>query len=146
MQITRDYVKAYFERYGQKEQEYQDKIKHLEVLKEQLHSFERHNTEVKSSNSQSKQDRLIPLIMDLEKELKEDRSKIDKMFIEREKLIRKSSPCYAFILFGKYLNFRSLQELADQYGKSKSYAQNRLSKGIDELTEILKNNQAKKVR
>lgn len=146
MQITREYVKSYLEQYGAREKEYKYKLEQLSRLKEKLNSFERHNSEVKTFNTESRQDRLIPLITDLENELKADRDKIDKMFIERDQLLQKVSSKYLFILWGKYLNCKTYNELASEYGKSKCYIQTRINKGIDELVEILKNKQAKKVQ
>lgn len=146
MQITREYVKSYLEQYGVREKEYKYKLEQLSRLKEKLNSFERHNSEVKTFNTESRQDRLIPLITDLENELKEDDEKLSKMFKERNKLIGMLDIEYSCFLDLRYLLCMQIKDIAKVYDVSLSTAMLRINKGIDELAEILKNKQAKKVQ
>lgn len=146
MRITREYVKSYLEQYGVRKKEYKNKLEHLTTLKEHLNSFERNNSEVKTFNIESKQDRLIPLITDLENELKEDDEKLSKMFKERNKLIGMLDIEYSCFLDLRYLLCMQIKDIAKAYDVSLSTAMLRINKGIDELAEILKNKQAKKVQ
>ena len=137
MKITRDYVKAYLEQYGVREKAYKDKLEQLSRLKEKLNSFERHNSEVKTFNIESKQDRLIPLITDLENELQKDKLKLSKMFEERNKVLQNVSKKYLFVLWEKYLNCNTYDELAKEYDVSRSCIQDRVNRGINELVIAL---------
>lgn len=144
MKITRDYVKAYLEQYGTREKEYKYKLEQLSRLKEKLNSFERHNSEVKTFNIESKQDRLIPLITDLENELQKDKLKLSKMFEERNKVLQNVSTKYLFVLWEKYLNCNTYEELAKEYNVSKSCIQERINRGINELFTILRKKEEEK--
>lgn len=138
MKVTRKYIKSYLEQYGTREKEYKYKLEQLSRLKEKLNSFERHNSEVKTFNIESKQDRLIPLITDLENELQKDKLKLSKMFEERNKVLQNVSAKHLFILWEKYLNCNTYSELAQEYKVSKSCIQERINKGLDELVKVLR--------
>lgn len=144
MRITRDYVKAYLEQYGVREKAYKDKLEQLNILQEKLNSFERHDSEVKTFNIESKQDKLIPLITDLENELKNDKLKLDEMFEERNKVLQNVSTKYLFVLWEKYLNCNTYEELAEEYNVSKSCIQERINRGINELFTILRKKEEEK--
>lgn len=138
MKVTRKYIKSYLEQYGTREKEYKYKLEQLSRLKEKLNSFERHNSEVKTFNIESKQDRLIPLITDLENELQKDKLKLSKMFEERNKVLQNVSTKYLFVLWEKYLSCNTYDELAQEYKVSKSCIQERINKGLDELVKVLR--------
>lgn len=137
MKVTRKYIKSYLEQYGTREKEYKYKLEQLSRLKEKLNSFERHNSEVKTFNIESKQDRLIPLITDLENELQKDKLKLSKMFEERNKVLQNVSTKYLFVLWEKYLNCNTYDELAKEYDVSRSCIQDRVNRGINELVIAL---------
>lgn len=137
MKVTRKYIKSHLEQYGTREKEYKYKLEQLSRLKEKLNSFERHDSEVKTFNTESKQDRLIPLIIDLEKELENDKLKLDEMFEERNKVLQNVSTKYLFVLWEKYLNCNTCDELAKEYDVSKSCIQDRVNRGINELVIAL---------
>lgn len=137
MKVTRKYIKSYLEQYGTREKEYKYKLEQLSRLKEKLNSFERHNSEVKTFNIESKQDRLIPLITDLENELQKDKLKLSKMFEERNKVLQNVSTKYLFVLWEKYLSCNTYDELAKEYDVSKSCIQDRVNRGINELVIAL---------
>lgn len=137
MKVTRKYIKSYLEQYGTRKKEYKYKLEQLSRLKEKLNSFERHNSEVKTFNIESKQDRLIPLITDLENELQKDKLKLSKMFEERNKVLQNVSTKYLFVLWEKYLNCNTYDELAKEYDVSRSCIQDRVNRGINELVIAL---------
>lgn len=137
MQITRDYVKAYLERYKERERECKEKAEQLNELKARLTSCERALSEVKRNSNESKQDKLIPLIMDLEKELIVDFNRLVDMLIERLMVIDKVNIRYRCYLSYRYFIGLSIKDIQKHFNESEKTVINNINKGIDDLVEVL---------